>query len=170
MSVKDVFLHDSKSKYTNVNIIDSKSFDENINWLLSEESKMATVFTKRMNMPNASMTVYGKGKNGIESTMKTAVIYDPTAQFFNYEGTTKDQETVDGSARVNAFMGELMDASMPGYNIQSTQKPICESITNKASVSIKYASFTITNDEIRKSYNSKNNLLILMKKLNDFNL
>ena len=61
-----------------------------------------------MNIPGASMTIYGRGRNGISSEIKVAVMDDPSAETFNYAGETHSQDVSDGGGHTNPFFNELL--------------------------------------------------------------
>lgn len=168
-TVKDVFLHPAKG--VKFEAIDLKNdFDNGINKYIEEEDKRAIAFTKRMNVPGASISIYGKGKEGINLSMKIAAMTDPGGEVFNYIGDSQGQDVFDGGTIMNPFMNELIKGSMPGNNLQSSQKPLAESITEKTSTTLKFATFAISNEEIRNSEFSPRSGFTMMKKMNNFDM
>jgi hypothetical protein len=58
----------------------------------AEESERTKTFTKRMNVPGASLTPYGKGKSGISQTIKFAIMKELTSPTYNFTGTSHTQD------------------------------------------------------------------------------
>lgn len=171
-TVKETFLHPAKTKFESIDL--SKGTKEqisaNLELLAKEEHARTTVFTKRMNVPGASITIYGKGKEGILLNHKVAVFSDPSTAFFNPEGQVEDQKVYDGGGFMNPFFNELLKKSLPGYGLKSSQKPLAESISDKASATFKFATYSISNEEMRISTLSDKPHQMLMKKLNSFDI
>lgn len=166
-TVKDTFLHPYKGEFREINFVkDPNAF----NILEEEDSLRSTTFTKRMNVIGASISIYGKGREGILTNAKMAVMTDPTAPVYNQEGDSKNQEVYDGGAIVSGIYNELLKWAMPGYNLQSSQKPLAESITSKTSTTLKFATFALSNEEIRISIAADKPVYTIMKKMHDFNL
>jgi hypothetical protein len=166
ITVKDSYLHDLKTDFKEIDL----STDEGWEQFIVEESGRTTTFTKRMNMPGASMTPYGKGPEGISPVIKIAVIEEPKAPTFNYTGTEHSQAVMDGGAEVNAFFNNMLISSLPGLNLQKTQKPIGESIQRHSSAMLKFATFAITNEKVRKGMFGPRPSYMAMKKLNSIDL
>ena len=166
-TVKDTFLHPAKKGFV---AIDFSNLTEAFKTLEIEEDKRATTFTKRMNVPGASIAIYGKNKEGILLSTKFAIFTDPTAAVFNPNGESKNQDVYDGGAFSNPFFNELLKSSLPGYALQSSQKPLGESITSKTSTTLKFATFALSNEEIRLSNLANKPHYNLMKKMNSINL
>lgn len=167
-TVKDTFLHPAKTSFVE---IDFNNLEEAFKILESEEDKRATTFTKRMNVPGASIAIYGKGPEGILLSAKLAIFSDPNENVFNPNGNhPKGQDVYDGGSFTNPFFNELLKGSLPGYALQSSQKPLGESITSKTSTTLKFATFAISNEEIRLSNSSDKPHYNLMKKMNSVNL
>ena len=164
-TVKDAFLHPTKTGFVEMDLI--KNFDKNIADFIKEEDLRTTAFTKRMNIFGASMNVLGKNDTGILSNHKIAVLTNPVASTFNYTGNKHLQDVMDGGGLLSGIFNNLVKSSLPGYNLQSTQKPIAESITNKTSTTLKFATFAISNEEIRKSEMSDTPLYNIFKKMHD---
>jgi len=135
-----------------------------------EDNNRSTAFTKRMNIPGASMTIYGRGTHGIGSKVKVAIMSDPTAQTFDTTGNTYSQDVSDGGGHTNAFFNELLEWSLPGLDLKRTQKPIGESVTGKGATTLKFAIFAITNEEVRKSMFSNRSAYTAMKNMNKIDL
>ena len=165
-TVKDAFLHPAKTGFVDIDLV--KDFDNNINTFIKEEDLRTTVFTKRMNILGASINVIGKNKTGTLISHKVAIISDPVAPTFNYVGNKHIQDVMDGGGLSNGIFNNLVKTSLPGYNLQGTQKPIAESISDKGSTTLKFATFAITNEEIRKSELSDFPLYHIFKKMNNF--
>lgn len=173
-TVKDAFLHPVKSSFENIDVFSGEKLENaKLKWidlLEKEEDKRAIAFTKRMNVPGASIGIYGKGKEGIDLSIKIAAMTDPSAETFNYTGTIHNQDTYDGGAQMSPILNEIMKNSLPGTNVQSSQKPLAESITAKTSTTLKFATFAYSNEEIRNSEFSKRKGYTVMKKMHDFNI
>ena len=165
-TVKDAFLHPAKTGFVDIDLV--KDFDNNISTFIKEEDLRTTAFTKRMNILGASINVIGKNKTGTLISHKVAIISDPKAPTFNYVGNKHIQDVMDGGGLSNGIFNNLVKTSLPGYNLQGTQKPIAESISDKGSTTLKFATFAITNEEIRKSELSDSPLYHIFKKMNNF--
>lgn len=168
LTTKDVFFHPAKTKIPNLNVA-SKS-EEDWNNYFTEENNRSIAFTKRMNIPGASMTIYGKGRYGIPQNIKVAAIEDPKAKTFNFTGSDHKQDVNDGGGKTNPFFNELLVWSLPGLDLKRTQKPIGESINAKFATTVKFAIFSITNEEIRNSALSNRDSYTTMQKMNNFNI
>jgi hypothetical protein len=167
MTVKDVFLHPAKGvKFEEIDFSSKAKIQKSFAKYIEEEDKRSIAFTKRMNVPGASIAIYGKNKEGIGTTIKVAAITDPRSQSYNYLGEIQDHDSEDGSGRMNPFLQEIMKKAMPDFNIQSSQKPLGESITSKTSTTLKFATFALSNEEIRISEFSPKSGYQLMKKMN----
>lgn len=170
-TVKDVFLHSFKGDIKPINFLDKNAnIEEMFQNFLTEEDQRSIVFTKRMNVPGASIGVYGKGKEGIELNMKVAAMTDPSAETFNYTGNSHKQDTFDGGAPMSPIMNELLKGSLPGNNLQSSQKPLAESISFKSSVTLKFATFALSNEEIKNSEFADKSGYVMMKKMHNINI
>lgn len=167
-TVRDVFLHPTSTDFIDIDL--RNNFDQHINNFRKEEHERTTAFTKRMNAPGASIATYNKGKEGISLTHKVAIMTDPKAGVFNVQGTNSKQKVYDGGGFTNPFFNELLKWALPGYGLKSSQKPIAESIGKKASTLLKFATFSITNEEIRISNTADKGHYTLMKKMNNINL
>ena len=104
LTTKDVYLHPAKKDFENIDLNNEESWKA----YETEEHIRSTTFTKRMNIPGASMTIYGRGRNGISSEIKVAVMDDPSAETFNYAGETHNQDVSDGGGHTNPFFNELL--------------------------------------------------------------
>ena len=166
LTTKDVYLHPAKKDFENIDLNNEESWKA----YETEENMRSTTFTKRMNIPGASMTIYGRGRNGISSEIKVAVMDDPSAETFNYAGETHNQDVSDGGGHTNPFFNELLVWSLPGLDLKKTQKPIGESINGKYASTLKFAIFAISNEEVLKSMSSNRSAYTAMKKMNDFPL
>lgn len=174
-TVKDAFLHPFKGNFEEINVFSKEKVldSSKLKWierLEIEENKRAIAFTKRMNVPGASIGIYGKGKEGIDLKIKIAAMTDPSSETFNYTGTIHKQDTFDGGAQMSPILNELMKNSLPGNSLQSSQKPLAESITSKTSTTLKFATFAYSNEEIRNSEFSNRKGYTIMKKMHDFDI
>lgn len=166
LTTKDTFLHPIKENFQEINF-------EDPNWVnnyTKEETARSIVFTKRMNMPGASMSIYGRGLIGIPTEIKVAIVAKPNAEVYNTIGQSKMIDTMDGGGKVSSIFNELLNWSLPGFDLQTTQKPIGESINNKFATSLKFATFALTNEEIRLSPFAENSAYNMMKKMHQFDL
>lgn len=166
LTTKDTFLHPIKQNFTE---IDPNS-DGWLNVYHKEENIRSTVFTKRMNMPGASMTIYNRGKNGISDNIKVALLDKPEIEAFNTTGEVQNLDTSDGGGHSSPFFNELTIWSLPGLNLQKTQKPIGESITGKYATSLKFATFALNNEMVRLGAFSEQNAYTMMKKMHSFDI
>jgi hypothetical protein len=166
LTVKDTFLHPIKQAFKEID----PSQEGWLDTYHKEETIRSTVFTKRMNMPGASMTIYNRGRNGISDNIKVALLDKPEIEAFNTTGEVKNLDTSDGGGHSSPFFNELTIWSLPGLNLQKTQKPIGESITNKYATSLKFATFALNNEMIRIGAMSDNAPYMMMKKMHSFDL
>lgn len=166
LTTKDTFLHPIKQNFTEID----PSKEGWLNQYNKEETIRSTIFTKRMNMPGASMIVYNRGVNGISDNIKVAILDKADVEAFNTTGEVKGLDTSDGGGHSSPFFNELTTWSLPGLNLQKTQKPIGESITGKFATSLKFATFALNNEMIRMGAMSENSPYNMMKKMHSFNL
>lgn len=164
-TVKDAYLHPTGTDYYEINDI-----KEDIKQFVKEEDSRTTAFTKRMSIFGANMNVVGKNATGIKMTHKVAFSDDPIAPVFNYTGDNRTQDVMDGGGLTSGIFNLLVISSLPGFNLQKTQKPIALSISEYISTMLKFATFGITNEEIRKSELSDNPLHVLFRKMHDIHI
>jgi hypothetical protein len=60
-----------------------------------------------MNMPGASMSIYGKGPNGISLEIKIAALDKPKVEVYNLTGDSQKIDTMDGGAFVSPIFAGL---------------------------------------------------------------
>jgi hypothetical protein len=120
----------------------------------------------------ASQTPYGKDSSGILPKIKIATISDVQAKVFEYTNDkynkNKDSmDALDGSAYMNAYFAEFCRKSLPGMGISRVQKPIGTSINDFSSTLLKFASYGLNNELMRRSIGNTIDLRELNKKMSN---
>lgn len=135
--------------------------------LRSEETSRLTAFGKRMNSYTAKQTPYiTNNNNGIINTIKCAIVADPRAIVFNFDGgLTDDLESTNGSIFVPGFIARLMSNSLPGAGQEGVQKNFTVHIGKGYSSQIKDAQFLISNQVIRDSFGNTIDFKKVLRKM-----
>ena len=141
--------------------------DSYYNRLRSEETSRLTAFGKRMNSYTAKQTPYiTNNNNGIINTIKCAIVTDPKATVFNFDGgLTDDLESTNGSIFVPGFIARLMSNSLPGAGQEGVQKNFTVHIGKGYSSQIKDAQFLISNQVIRDSFGNTIDFKKVLRKM-----
>ena len=106
--------------------------------------------------------------DGIPAKIKCAVIRDEKAHVWNYRGDhEKDIDSADGSAKITPFQSILENMSLDSQAVGFTKKPIWHSYDANGLTAFlaKFATSTITNEEMRYAINSHTNLHNLFRKM-----
>lgn len=108
---------------------------------------------------------------GIPSQIKGCVIKDLPASVFNYRGETKNVDSADGSAKITPFESIMENLSLGSQAVGFTKKPIWHSYDANGGTAFlaKFATNTMTNEEMKMSLHSKSNEFKLFQKMTDLN-
>ena len=106
-------------------------------------------------------------KDGITDKIKCAVIYDERASVFNYRGQSKSVDSADGSAKINPFQSILENKSLGSQAVGFIKKPIWHSYDSENGTAFlaKFATNTMTNEEMRASMQSETSIFRLFKQM-----
>lgn len=108
---------------------------------------------------------------GHPSKIKGCVIKDLQANVFNYRGETKQVDSADGSAKITPFQSIMENLSLGSQAVGFTKKPIWHSYDPESGTAFlaKFATNTMTNEEMRASLYSKTNEFKLFQQMTDLN-
>ena len=104
---------------------------------------------------------------GVPSTCKCACIYDEQAPVHNYRGDSKEIDSADGSAKITPFQSILENNSLGSQAVGFIKKPIWHSYDTSSGTSFlaKFATNTMTNEEMRASLYSSTSMYKLFKQM-----
>ena len=126
-----------------------------------------TQFKRNVIIPATLQYCQQNLQHGITSKIKVATIYDEQADVFNYRGQQKEIDSSDGAARINPFQSILENQSLGSQAVGSIKKPIWHSYdtTSGTAFLAKFATFTMTHEEMRSSNHSSTALFKLFKQM-----
>lgn len=126
-----------------------------------------TQFKRNVIIPATLQYCQQNLKIGIPSKIKVCTIYDKEAHVHNYRGETKTVDSADGSAKITPFQSIMENLSLGSQAVGFTKKPIWHSYdtTSGTAFLAKFATNTMTNEEMRASLHSKTSLFKLFKRM-----
>lgn len=126
-----------------------------------------TQFKRNVIIPATLQYCQQGTKNGVSKRIKCAVIYDEKAPVNNYRGETGKVDSADGSAKINPFQSILENLSLGSQAVGFVKKPIWHSYDTAGGTAFlaKFATNTITNEDMRVSMHSSTSLYKLFKRM-----
>lgn len=150
----------SKSSYD----ISPSNFDA----FQKEESARAKAQLKRNVIVPATLNYFMQESFlGIPSEYRIAVMSDFPAEVYNFQGDKSSIDSMDGSALVHPVISILENLSLQDYSVGSNKKPIGHALHSDYGNAdlLKFATFGIDNEWIRRSNLSDISLKKLVKKM-----
>ena len=126
-----------------------------------------TQFKRNVIIPATLQYCQQGTKNGVNRKVKCAVIYDEKAPVNNYRGETGKVDSADGSAKINPFQSILENLSLGSQAVGFVKKPIWHSYDSESGTAFlaKFATNTITNEDMRTSMHSSTSLYKMFKRM-----
>lgn len=129
-----------------------------------------TQFKRNVIIPATSQLCTQNYIYGIPDVIKVAAIMDEPAPVFNYRGDhEKDIDSADGNAKITAFQSIMENDSLGSQAVGFIKKPIWHSYDVREGTAFlaKFATTTMTNEELLQSYMSDTKLYNLLRKMTD---
>lgn len=130
-------------------------------------TSQGTQFKRNVIIPATLQYVLQNVKDGVPPTIKCAVIRDEGAPVYNYRGDHEDDiDSCDGSAKITPFQSILENRALGSQAVGFTKKPIWHAYDASGGTAFlaKFATNTMTNEEMRMSIMSTNSIYNIFKK------
>ena len=140
-------------------------YDKTITKIIN--TAQGTQFKRNVIIPATLQYCQQNVKDGIPSKVKVAVIYDEKAPVHNYRGETTSVDSADGSAKITPFQSIMENLALGSQAVGFIKKPIWHSYDTSGGTAFlaKFATNTITNEEMRASMHSKTSVFRLFKQM-----
>ena len=127
-----------------------------------------TQFKRNVIIPATLQYCRQNAFDGIPEKIRCAVIRDVKAPVYNYRGDKKGSiDAADGSARITPFQSILENKSLDSQAVGFIKKPIWHAYDSESGTAFlaKFATDTITNEEMRVANGAPDSLFNLFKKM-----
>lgn len=140
-------------------------YDKTITKIIN--TAQGTQFKRNVIIPATLQYCQQNTKNGQPPKIKVAVIYDEEAPVHNYRGETKTVDSADGSAKITPFQSIMENLALGSQAVGFIKKPIWHSYDASSGTTFlaKFATNTITNEEMKASIHSKTSLFRMFKQM-----
>ena len=155
LSVKECYVDKYKGKYSKT----QEELDKQRHERLKTASKRYNIFTATF-IPFMQNTL-----TGISSNIKITNIENMSGFVFNTIGQNTELNEYDGAGFVHPIQRRMEDASLCNINGMSSKKTFAPLVSDYYCGELKWASYELSNDLIRKSKNSAIDLEEIFKKL-----
>jgi hypothetical protein len=152
-------------------VINIKPFIEKIYHKSMESivnTAQGTQFKRNVIIPATLQYCRQMAFDGVPEKIRCAVIRDVKAPVYNYRGDKEGSiDAADGSARITPFQSILENKSLDSQAVGFIKKPIWHAYDSESGTSFlaKFATDTITNEEMRAASGTTDSLFNLFKKM-----
>lgn len=136
-------------------------------YIYATNTSQGTQFKRNVIIPATLQYCTQNVKNGIPKYIKCAIVRDEGAPVFNYRGDHEDDiDSCDGSAKITPFQCILENKALGSQAVGFIKKPIWHAYDADSGTAFlaKFATNTMTNEEMRMSMMSNTSVHNIFKK------